>query len=218
MAVDVWREYLSKFTLDELFDPDTALKKGIVQENQTGKPVRRETGLEIIKRMVNERFKTPKVDELDEFGSITGQQVVSREYQLVTNMGIQVFAISLSDLCFPPSIEERLVQQWISTWLERAEKDRIRVEQLRSYTQIEGEKQALKAFANAAASRLAESLESDREKTSLPGQGASLDLKASLELLLSGTYQMCISDTSLQNLLDNQEKDLWKLLEWVRSQ
>ena len=218
MAVDVWREYLSRFTLEELFDPDTSLKKGIIHENQTGKPVRRETGLEIIKRMVNERLKNPRVDELDEFGSITGQQISSREYQLVASMGIQVFEISLSDLCFPPPIEERLVHQWISTWLERAEKDRVRVERLRSYTQLEGEEQAIIAFANAACSPLAKSLDIEHEKTSRQGQGSALDLKASLELLLSGTYQMCISDTSLQNLLDNQEKELWNLLEWVRSQ
>ena len=30
IAVDVWREYLGKFTLDELFAPDTAIKKGII--------------------------------------------------------------------------------------------------------------------------------------------------------------------------------------------
>jgi hypothetical protein len=218
MAVDVWREYLSKFTLDELFDPETASKKGIIQETQIGVPDQGETGLEVIKRMVNERFVNPKIDELDDVGSYTGQKVISREYQLVTNMGIQVFAISLGDICFPPSIEARLVQQWISSWLERAEKERIRVEQLRSYTQLEGEKEAVLSFANAAASDLAQSLESLSKKATTTGRAASIDIKSSLELLLMGTHKLCIRDANLQNLLDGQERELVKLLEWLRSQ
>jgi hypothetical protein len=218
MAVDVWREYLSKYTLDELFDPDTASNKGIIQEMHAGIPVRGETGLEIIMRMVNERFVSPKVDELDDVGVFTGQKVVSREYQLIMNMGIQVFAISFNDFCFPPSIEKRLVQQWISTWLERAEKERTRVERLRSYTRLEGEKQAVLDFANGAASDLARSLESANKRAPSTGQVTSLNMKASLELLLSGTHKMCIRDTTLQNLLDNQDKELLMLLEWVRGQ
>ena len=204
--------------MDELFNPDTANKKGIIREDQWGKPTQGETGLEIIRRMVTERFTYPKVDKLDEVGYFTGEKVVSREYQLVTNMGIQVFVISLSDLCFPPSIEERLVQQWISTWLDRAEQERIRVERLRSYAQLEGEKQAILAFADAAVSDLDQSLERVSNKSSTTDPRLSFDLKTSLELLLSGTHKLSIRDTTLQNMLNNQEKELQKLLEWVRSQ
>ena len=218
MAVDVWREYLGKFTLGELFNPDTARKKGIIKEDLLKKPAQGETGLEIVRRMVTERFTYPKVDKLNEVGSFTGEKVISREYQLVTNMGIQVYVISLSDLCFPPSIEGRLVQQWISTWLDRAEQERVRVERSRSYTQMEGENQAILAFADAAGSELAERLEMVNNKSSTTHQRPSLDLKTCLELLLSGTHKLSIRDATIQNMLNNQEKELQKILEWVRNQ
>jgi hypothetical protein len=216
IAVDVWREYLGKFTLDELFAPDTAIKKGIINDENLGKPTQGETGLEIVRRMVTERFTCPKVDRLDEVGSSTGEKEISREYQLVANMGIQVYLISLSDFCFPPAIEKKLVYQWISTWLDRAEQERIRVEKLRTYIRMEGEQKAILAFADSAITELELYLERVNQTTYTPNLISSLDIKTSLELLLSGTHKLTIRDTTLHNMMDNQEKEIEKLLEWVR--
>jgi hypothetical protein len=150
MAVDVWREYIRKYTLNELFDPNIGIEKGFVKDDPNGRLHKGETCLEIIKWMVNERFKNPKVDELDDFGKLTGNKIISREYQLVTSMGIQVFRVPISDISFPPSVENKLVHDWMSTWLVRAEKGRSRVEQSRRYSKIKGERQAVKVFADAA--------------------------------------------------------------------
>jgi hypothetical protein len=221
LAVDLWREYLSKFTLNDLFDPRTGERKKIPKDGKKGSSDnhrdRGETGLEIIKRMVRARLTQPEVMELNEVGEYTGGTVRSREFQdILEKMGILVFAASISNLRFPNAVEEMLVQQWISSWLQRAQMERFLVERQRSYAVHDGKEAALMEFADHAASPLAKHLVDDQGRP-LPATRRSVpDLRASLEKLLSGTQKLIVHDTQLHQILGNEEKEISDLIEWVR--
>ncbi|HEX9616421.1 MAG TPA: hypothetical protein VGA03_03335, partial [Anaerolineales bacterium] len=222
LAVDLWREYLSKFTLNDLFDPATGEGKKIPKEGKKGaagdqQGERGETGLEIIKRMVRARLTQPEVMELNEVGEHNGKLVPSREYKdILEKMGVQVFAASISSLRFPPAVEDLLVQQWISTWLQRAQMERNFVERQRSYSVHDGREAALKEFADHAVGLLAQTLVDEQGLPLPPTQRLVPDLKTSLEKLLAGTQKMIVHDSHLHQLLDYEEKEISDLIEWVR--
>jgi hypothetical protein len=77
LAVDVWREYLRKFTLDELFriSPDT-IRSGDARGI-------RMTAFDIIIRKVNERMTMPEVEELDEHGVSLRRKKRSMEFDIL---------------------------------------------------------------------------------------------------------------------------------------
>jgi hypothetical protein len=222
VAVDLWREYLSRFTLNELFDPETGDRKNITRDGKKGqagdqREDRGETGLEIIKRMVRMRLTQPEAMELNEFGEHNGMLVPSREYnEIMEKMGIRLIAASISNLRFPPSVEDMLVQQWISTWLQRAQLERSYVERQRSYAVHDGKDAALKEFADHAARLVSETLLDDQGQPLPPSRRVVPDLKASLERLLEGTQRMIVHDSHLHQILDYEEKEISDLIEWVR--
>jgi hypothetical protein len=239
LAVDLWREYLGKFTLNELFDPDTAERKGLLRQQKTveGATVvsgheiwaqRGETGLEIIKRMVRARLTQPEVEELDAVGRVTGKHPKSREYRILSGddrkkdqlhgspgMGIQALGASISNLQFPSAIEDQLVQQWLSTWLKRAQEERHGIEQQRSYTVHEGKSLALKEYAEQVKHHLETRLLDEygkckSDKRVVPG------LASMLALLLEGTGDLVIRDTRIHRFLEDEEKNLADMIDWVR--
>jgi hypothetical protein len=126
LAVDIWREYLAKFTLVELFTPqikddrpgDNAAIEVFGQSQAV--PGGGETRFERILRMVYMRMTQAEVPRLDEYGRETNELQVSREHRILEEMGIQVKDISISGLRFPRTVESQLVQQWLSTLKARA--------------------------------------------------------------------------------------------------
>lgn len=223
LVVDLWREYLSKFTLNELFDPDTVYLKGIREWPEPGSDWqeggnRGETGLEIIRRMVRARLTRLQVDDLDATGRPTGEKIESREFRILEDMGIELFAGVISNLRFPKVVEEKLVQEWLSTWLQRALLERDNVEQRRRYARLDGEAAALEQYATRAARPLYELLVDDTGEV-LPYRTdpqVRPGVKDSLLQLLEGTYQLVINDAQLLRVLVTEENELEDLIQWVQ--
>ncbi len=204
LAVDVWREYLQKFTLGELFLSPLDINNG------------QETGLEIILRMVHQRLTSFEVEELDTVGKPTGKFVVSREFEILQDCGIRVEEVSINNLRFKPEVERRLVDDWIATWLERARAERDRIEALRALRALEGRQSALERFAAACTRRF------DKEMLALPrptDQGELFfQMKLTLDRLLRGTLQECFLDPRLQQQLGGDLSTLSEIINWVRVQ
>jgi hypothetical protein len=209
IAVDLWREYLAKFTLGQLFEesqrivsrPVTPLGQipsetqavpppvattggaftGMLHEinavlarwadkcERGGKtPIRvmpdarkpsgtgqkddglkSETALQTISRMVNARMKEPFVGELDGAGNPThGTPLQSEEFRLLTGRGIRVLSVSIGGLRFPPAVEEQLVRQWSTTWLDSAKAEHERIERQRNITERDERVEAVGAYAD----------------------------------------------------------------------
>jgi hypothetical protein len=110
LAADVWREYVRKFSLPELFAP--------VKREADG-PER--TGLEIVLEMMNLRLREAIVQELDEMGQPVERQLSSPEYQLLRERGVRVLTVGLREVHLEAMREEaRLKADWRELWEQRS--------------------------------------------------------------------------------------------------
>jgi hypothetical protein len=159
MAVDVWREYLRKVRVDDLFKTVDWGKK---------------TTLQYISDLVKDRLSKDTVVALDEFGrpllkgGFTEQKfktfcelgkaeknaladgmlvkVPSQEFSILTNMGLEVMA-SVKRVLFAPEIEERLISQWIANWPKNAQDEHEVVERRRKLAETAASDDAVQEFA-----------------------------------------------------------------------
>jgi hypothetical protein len=208
LAVDLWREYIQKFTLNELFSTPT----GKVDWGLLGS----DTALQIIRRMVQQRLTLPLVEELNGAGQPTGRTVRSREYEVLKGAGIQVLSASISNLRLLKSVEQTMVHQWYATWTQRAQMDRDAAEQRRSRAALFGREEALLRFSQAAIRRF------DEDLLSLPKPAEPEDefaqMKMALEKLVHGTLVDTVSDTALYQRLASETNYLSELIDWIRGQ
>ncbi len=202
IAADLWREYLNKFTLNELFSaslkppsdvpqPEPSADQGFAplhpipirvgflsrllrrfnnsfekrlkelapeeapkiktvamledkKEMAESKP---QTALQIINQMIKARMTQANVPALDECGRQLEGFQHSQEFTTLTERGIKVFSVSVSFLRFDKSVEEEVVQQWNTSWLQTALADRNRIERLTSTYSNNGRQKALREHA-----------------------------------------------------------------------
>jgi hypothetical protein len=236
LAVELWREYLSKFTLTELFispDEESSLisksvatgKKNLetglqlktaYRRGQQDPETRQRTRFEIILRMIKLRLTQAQVPLLDDYGRETDETQDSREYQILEEMGIQVIDVSISNPRFPRTVESQLVQQWLSTWLERAIAEREAIENRRALAGEKGEDSALLKFAEEVVHNIHEAIVDD-DGNLLPTWNQLLpNREESLEKLVAGTQQLLTRNPNLHHWLLDEEAELERLLEWIR--
>jgi hypothetical protein len=200
LAVDLWREYLRKFTLDELFST-------LPGSNGRGDPRDvRMTAFDTISRKMNERMTSPEVDELDERGTNTGRKKRSLEFDILKDRGLRVFGARAHSLRFPPMVEEKLVDQWKATWLDRAQAERKDVERVHAVQRHEGQELALKTFASAVSQSIVNKID-DKLRMGI-GEG--------LEASVHGTFRMATRETNLYPRITNQISGLSEIMEWIR--
>jgi hypothetical protein len=208
LAADLWREYLRKFTLDELFalpnlpEPD--------QEQGVGK-----TAYDTIIERVQARMTHREVEELDEFGRRTGVRKPSKEYRILNEHGIKVVSIHVRHLRFPSRIEEQLIDEWSASWLQRARSEYRQIENLHADEKLAGQGTALKEFAAATTQMLGANLDE------MSTDDVQTDLKnaaISLRMLLQGTLKLCIREPQLQQRLTSQLSELTEIIEWAGKQ
>jgi hypothetical protein len=206
LAADLWREYLRKFTLNELFtQPPSRTSLEPVDP--------RKTVFEWVESLVFRRLTQPEVENLNEIGRPTGQMIASREYEILQKRGIRMKDISISNLHFPASVEKELVRQWKANWLDRAQQETELVDRVRSYEKLVGEERALLDYADAASQFLGPIvIENANMPELLP------DILDSLELLVRGTLNQTIRDPQLHPKIKTEKTHLVEVIEWIRRQ
>lgn len=206
MAADVWREYLRRFKLSQLFETP--------EKDET------QTKLQLINTLINERLKKAAVRELDDFGKpipkmdakgrpildASGQpqftEVPSREFAKLQEMGYQVVSVNLKKLIFAPEIEERLIQQWSSLWLKNAQKEREQVERARKLSELKGAEEAQKDFAKNASSEISQVHPRNRADA--------------LAMLIQATRKGIIKNNALTRKMNTEPRDLQEMTNWLR--
>ncbi|NUM46086.1 MAG: hypothetical protein HUU38_15385 [Anaerolineales bacterium] len=199
LAVDVWREYLRKFTFDELFT--------FTSLNPTDR--NRRTAFEIIADGVKSRMTKSEFEVLDESGRQTGVFKLSPEYVLLKERGMDVIAVSISNPRFEKHVDEKLFSQWRTNWLDRANEEARFVNQERKFAEVRGEEMALAHFADSASRLLGHHL--------INTPGTKPDLNNSLEYMVRGSLEQCLRDPELQEKLKDERLDLAEIIEWIRS-
>ena len=203
IAADLWREYLSKFTLNELFSAslkspsdvpqpepvagedygplnpipirvgflsrllrrfnnsfEKRLKELVPEEAPESKSTaahdnkkqiaesKPQTALQIINRMIKARMTQAAVPVLDESGQQLEGFYLSQEFKTLSERGIKVFSVSVNNLRFNEDVENQLVKQWNTNWLENARADHNRVERLKLIYNENGCQKARKEHAS----------------------------------------------------------------------
>jgi len=171
LAADLWREYLRKFLLSELFEPTQG----------------KLTTLEFIEQCVNFRLQEAIVSELDERGHATGRQYSSPEYQLLRSRGLRVLRANLRELHLEKEqAEAQLLTTWASTLDQRSkQRQDIDIGKANKITAITFVQHASRALYQ----RL---LKTDGREVPPP------DEKETIELLLSGAIEAASGNQKLR--------------------
>lgn len=204
VASDLWREYLSKFTLNSLFEYVE------IEEELFGSD-ERPTTIEYIVKKVNERLKKGLVNELDDVGTITGRRIGSREHRFIRERGIKIINVGISNVRMENTIENKFVERWTATWLQRAEEEQGYITSRQNIEKFKGQTAAQKDFSNIVIRSLYERLSPKNEPTIDPPT-----MSESVELLVRSTLNGIIRDPNLHNHLEDEEAELVELIEWLR--
>ncbi len=199
LVVDLWREYLRKFTLTELFS-----------EFPEGRDFAGMTALEVIRERVRARLTQPTDVVLDIYGNVIQQRAPSREYHLLRNWGIKVLFVPIRNPQFSSGVEQTLVEKWFSFWKWRAEDEQKFIERKRKYMCRKGRIQALSVYVDILLQKALYSLPVDFKERKNLDQMIEL-----LSVLLDATKQLCISDTELQRVVEDEEAQIVKVIDWL---
>jgi hypothetical protein len=201
LAVDLWREYLRRFTFEELF---TEI------EGYNG-----QTALQVIHEKVFQRLTQPYLVEIDPVGGPTNQLVESREFTMLYERGTRVLEVHLRNFRFEKKVDQQLEEKWFSYWHQRAEAEREFIQQRNSYSMHEGEKDAQREFAFQATRRF------DPAFLNTPKPDRRYlrnQMREALERLLRGTLVQCVQDTHVHERLSGQETQIIEIINWLRRQ
>jgi hypothetical protein len=192
MAVDVWREYLRKLRLTQLFE---------IAEGRT------DTTLQIISALLKKRLSQETVELLDDFGRpLPGiAPVASQEFERLRQMGVEVIGVTIKRLIFAPEVEDKLIGQWTTLWLKNAQKERDQVERNRKMTETRAQEQALKEFA----------LNASQEISQIKPNEAAPTIHA-LEMLVHSTFLGIRRNTALLKRTSTEQRELAEIFRWLR--
>ncbi|MCI0520249.1 MAG: hypothetical protein L0Z70_08335 [Chloroflexi bacterium] len=201
LATDLWREYVRKFTLEELF---TRLPGHDMS-----------TGIQVIQAQVRARLTLASVERLDETGQRTGEMMVSREFQELQRRGIRVFIVNVRNFFIDEAIDQRMEDSWFSAWERRARNEQNWVEQQRGQAQRVGELQALRDFARAAAAPFL-TPEWNNPASQPSAAERTIRLRQALERLLQATLRLGATDRQLSLRLVGELRQLAAMIDWLR--
>jgi hypothetical protein len=188
LAVDLWREYLRKFTFSQLF---------MIGEGEEG-----ESGLEIIVRMMNQRLKSKWADGLNDVGVPTGAKELSPEFKQLSERGLKVANASIRTLFIASNLEDDIIKGWSTSWLDHAKKESEDIDRLSKMIESRGYENALIEFAETASQFLG-----DEKKTPDP-------VKA-LGLLVQGTNYNTARNNKIRRHMNTETRDIQEILKWI---
>ncbi len=144
LAADLWREYLRKFTMNELFDIAWhADDQKNVQDTGSGLD---KTGFNHIVDMINKRLTQPEVPVMNDVGKfVPNKTFESREYAILQSHGIRVRSAAVIDLQLKD--EDALIERWETSWLQQARIQKANTERRHQVLKQRGEEAAQMDFA-----------------------------------------------------------------------
>jgi len=205
LAVDVWRECLRNFTLNELFERKFPA---------AGDPEKLLTGMEIIMQEVADRFRSPEVRILDGFGQYVrdkhGALMMKRseEYHIVRGRGLQVYTIVITNLRLPDVVEKQLLSDWQKSWETHLANMGGAVERERILVADEARMGAIEEYALWTCPSLYQRLGSRSRPPEAP---------ETLELMLEDLRKNIGEALNLRRRMTGEWDDLTELLGWVRT-
>lgn len=132
LVVNIWREYIRKFKLEDLF---------------TGEE---KSGLQVIEEMINKRVRQEHVEALNDTGAKTGEWLDSLEFRQLRARGLEVMDVRIHNVLFDPATEEQIINQWNAEWMKIAKKEEKLLNEKEALIEASARNEAIKTFARTA--------------------------------------------------------------------
>jgi len=189
LVVNIWREYVRKFKLGDLFTPNES------------------NGLQTIEKMINKRVKQHSVEALDDTGGKTGEWLASLEFQQLQSRGLEITEVRIHNVFFDKDdkdMEKQAIEQWSAEWLNIAKKEEIFIKEKESLMETAAREDASKRFAGIASRQFS-------GKTTMPQENPF----KTLQLLILPLKEFILSESNANSDVQKELRkldDIWKWL------
>jgi hypothetical protein len=191
LVVNIWREYVRKFKLEELF----ALK-----ENSGDPPL---SGLQFIEEMINKRVKQDHVEALDDAGGKTGEWLESLEYKQLKERGLEITAVRIHNLLFDLPLEEKRINEWSAEWMKIAKREEALLKEKETLIETAARNNAAKYLAGTASSRFVNPIAPPQE------------MYATLRELIEPLRDAVLTENRLGSGMDIELRKMDEILKWL---
>lgn len=137
LVVNLWREYVRKFMLGDLFKSE-----GV-------------SGIQIIETMINRRVQREFVAPLDDTGLpvTTGESYPSLEYQQLMARGLEVIAVRIHNVVIEPFLENQIIGNWNTEWTKVARQEEALLNEREKLLEVAAHNEAVKRFVRKASEK-----------------------------------------------------------------
>lgn len=188
LVINLWRESVGKFKLDELFSTKAD----------------KESGLQIIERKMTKRLQSPGFDPWEDVeGTSPDPPVESPEFKQLVERGIEILEVKIYNVQFEKPVEDKIVSQWSGEWLKAEKKEASSLDQKEADNEVNVPKDAVKDFARTASKHFAD--------TYNPLKDIYILLQALIEPLMEAVKVKAPVDDEQKKLLQKLST-IWKWL------
>lgn len=204
LAAEVWRDLVSRFTLEQIFPTQPARQPQV--------------GLQRILQMMQNRLTQPQVPLLDFEGRDTGETTPSREFSVLSSRGIRVIETNILDLKLPPEVERELLNRWSAGWLAWARQEREQIERERRDLADRAREDALRVYVETSTYHFEASSSIHSTNSLAAGGTAPVDWAHSILLrLLRGHLMLIQSRPGLKALTVDEKQQIQELIAILES-
>jgi hypothetical protein len=186
LVVNIWREYVRKFKLNDLF-----ASSGV-------------SGLQTIEEAINKRVKQPNVEALDDTGGQSGEWIESLEYKQLQSRGLEIKEVRIHNILFDPAMEEQMIQLWSAEWMNIAKKEEKYIKDMASLIETAARNDASKSFAKIASLQFG-------GKTTLPQENPF----KTLQLLIQPLKEFILNESAAGNDVETELRKLDEIWKWL---
>jgi hypothetical protein len=186
LVVNIWREYIRKLKLNDLFTSN-----GV-------------SGLQIIEEAINKRVKQINVEALDDTGAKNGEWVESLEFKQLQSRGLEIMEVRIHNVLFDPAMEEQIIQQWSAEWMNIAKKEEKYLKDVESLNETAARNDASKNFARIASWQFG-------GKTTLPQENPFKTLQLLVQPLKEFILNQSVAGKDVEAELRKLD-EIWKWL------
>jgi len=186
LVVNIWREYIRKFKLGDLFTANG------------------ESGLQVIEEMINKRVRQAKVEDLDDTGAQTGAWVESLEYRQLQSRGLEIMEVRIHNVLFDQNMEEDIIKQWSAEWMKTAKQEESYLNEREALIETASRTEGDKSFARIASKQFG-------GKPTAPQQNPF----KTLQLLIQPLREFIVNESSANSEMDKELRKLDEIWKWI---
>ena len=185
LVVNLWREYVRKFKLEDLFKAE-----GV-------------SGLQTIEEMINRRVKRPEVVAMDDTGLPTGEALVSLEYHQLLDRGLEIMDVRIHNVLFDPAIEEQTIKNWSAEWTKIAKREEDLLNEREKLIETAARNEAIKRFAKIASQKFENPISTPE------------DIFTTLQNLMEPVKETILIESRANNQMEAEIKKLEDVWKWL---